>query len=165
MFFLRRPDSRGRFHQTFFLVNNNNFYSFFLTHDWFNNHLKHLGRTRLGVLIRPVWLWHHFHLVYQWRGLIPQPFNPEQFSLPTRPQLLLCLTKWHQWMALRKNAQFQAKMFSRYSNSYAICQKKNFIVNVKKSCGEILIKSIPSPWMAETDQVRLLSDVLGLCLG
>jgi len=36
----------------------------FPTHNWFNNHLKHLGRTRLGVLIRPVWLWHHFHLVY-----------------------------------------------------------------------------------------------------
>ena len=27
---------------------------YFLTHNWFNNHLKHLGRTRLGVLIRPV---------------------------------------------------------------------------------------------------------------
>ena len=35
-----------------------------LTHDWFYNHLKHLGSIKLGVLIRPVWHWHHFHLVY-----------------------------------------------------------------------------------------------------
>ena len=40
--------------QTFFF-----FFFYFLIHDWFNNHLKHLGReTRLCVLIRPVWLWH-----------------------------------------------------------------------------------------------------------
>jgi hypothetical protein len=32
------------------------FFFYFLTHNRFNNHLKHLGRTRLGVLIRPVWL-------------------------------------------------------------------------------------------------------------
>ena len=38
-----------------------------LTRNSFHNHLKYLGRTRLGVIIRPVWLWHHFHLVSCWR--------------------------------------------------------------------------------------------------
>lgn len=33
------------------------------THDWFKNHLKFQGRTKLAVLIRLVFLWHHFHLV------------------------------------------------------------------------------------------------------
>ena len=32
------------------------FIFYFSTHDWSNNHLKHLGSNRLGVLIRPVWL-------------------------------------------------------------------------------------------------------------
>jgi len=36
----------------------------YITHIWFYNHFKHLGRTRLGVLIRPVWIWRHFHQVY-----------------------------------------------------------------------------------------------------
>jgi len=40
-------------------------YSFLLPNTRLvKNHLKHLGRTRLGVLIRHVWLWHQFHLVY-----------------------------------------------------------------------------------------------------
>ena len=55
----------------------------------FNNHLKRLGRTRLGVLIRPLWLWHHFHLVYWWRrGSNPRLFR-EPYPIPTRPQLSL----------------------------------------------------------------------------
>ena len=73
------------------------FFFYFLTHDWFNNHLKHLGReTRLGILIRPVWLWHHYHLVYQWQqGSNPQPFDCEPSSLQTRPQLWVRpRTKW-----------------------------------------------------------------------
>ena len=32
------------------------FYFYFPTKDWFHTHLKHLGRTRQGELIRPVWL-------------------------------------------------------------------------------------------------------------
>ena len=63
------------------------FFFYFPTHDWLNNHLKHQGRSRLGVLIRPVWLWHHFHLVYWWRGSNPRSFDREPSSLPTRPQL------------------------------------------------------------------------------
>jgi len=60
---------------------------FLLPNTWLvNNHLKHLGRTRLGDLIRPVWLLHHFHLVYWWwRGSNSQPSDRE----PTRPQLSL----------------------------------------------------------------------------
>ena len=72
-------------------VNNSHYFFFFyfLTHDCFNNHLKHLGReTRLGVFIRPVWLWHHFYLVYRWRGLNARPLDREPSSLPTRSQLL-----------------------------------------------------------------------------
>ena len=60
---------------------------YFPTHDRFNYHLKHQGSTRLGVLIRPVWLWHHFHLVYPWLDLNPWPSNCEpssQLSLRTR---------------------------------------------------------------------------------
>ena len=37
-------------------ISSKGMFFYFATHDWFNNHLKHLGSTRLGVLIRPVWL-------------------------------------------------------------------------------------------------------------
>jgi len=74
---------------------NNNFDSlFFLLPNTrlVNNHLKHLGRTRLGVLIRPVWLLHHFYLVYRWRrGSNSQPSDREPSLLPTRPQFSLPL--------------------------------------------------------------------------
>jgi len=62
---------------------------FFLLHNTqlVHNHLKHLRRTSLGVLIRPVWLWHHFHLVYCWLGSNPWPFGRVPSLLPTRPQL------------------------------------------------------------------------------
>jgi len=52
-----------------------------------NNYLNHHGRTRLGGLIRPVWLWHHFHAVFRWRGSNPRPFDLEPSLRPTRPQL------------------------------------------------------------------------------
>ena len=65
---------------------------YFLTHDWFYNHLKHLGSNKLGVLIRPVWHWHHFHPVYWRRGSNQRPFDT--FLLPTRPHhSLWCIFK------------------------------------------------------------------------
>ena len=67
----------------------------FLTHDWIKNHLKHLERNRLGVLIRPVWLWHHFYLVYWWQGSNPWPFDREPSLQSTRPQLLLIVSVCH----------------------------------------------------------------------
>ena len=46
--------------------------------------------TRLGIVIRPAWLWQHFHLVYWWRGSNPRPFTDHgPSSLPTKPQLSL----------------------------------------------------------------------------
>jgi len=57
-----------------------------------NNRLKHLGRTRLGVSIRPVWILHHFYLAYRWQGSNSRPFDCEPSLLPTRPQLSLCCT-------------------------------------------------------------------------
>ena len=57
---------------------------YFPTHDWFNNHLKHPGSTKLGVLIGPLWLWHHIHLVNRWRSSNPRPFDREPSSLPTK---------------------------------------------------------------------------------
>jgi hypothetical protein len=62
----------------------------FPTNDWFNNNLKHLRRIRRCELIKTVWLWHHFHLVYWWWGLNPRPFDRE----PTRPQLSLIIGHW-----------------------------------------------------------------------
>ena len=50
-----------------------NFFFYFPTHNWFNNHLKHQGSKRLWVVIRPVWFWHHFHLVCQ--GFEPMTFK------------------------------------------------------------------------------------------
>ena len=55
----------------------NLFVFYFPTHDWFNNHLKHLRSTRLGVLIRPMWAWHQFRLVYRPWDLNSQPFDLE----------------------------------------------------------------------------------------
>lgn len=49
--------------------------------------MKHLGKTRLGELIRTAWLLYHFHLIYQQRGSNQQPYDHELSSLPTRPQL------------------------------------------------------------------------------
>ena len=83
------------------------FYNF-PTLDWFNNHLKHLGRARLGlIIIWPVGLWHHFHLVYRWWGSNQRPFNHELSSLPTRSQLTFSfgLTAW---------ASYAIKVIQRY---------------------------------------------------
>ena len=65
------------------------FFSFFITSQHtigLTIHLKHLGRSRLGVLIIPMWLWLPSSILVDSN---PQSFDREPSSLPTRPQLSL----------------------------------------------------------------------------